>query len=236
MRNIPHMSPLVPTALLWYSHLNSASWEMEAGRELRDPIGSHVNQLPFCTGHNGDTAQCDCAQCGKIFFGIVLLLSHHFTIYKLAFYSLYLLIRKVVRVQKNFECNFIISLNPKFLALRSSTKAKIYSYRALGKKFLDQSREISIAFCLFVKLIGYLTQYVLLTKNNVTSYLESTWKELKSISLHKFYTFGNLFWLAAGENQFNDVKNFKVLFIVSNLPSLNRNFIIIFAFLFLIDY
>ena len=25
-------------------------------RELRDPIGSHVNQLPFCTGHNGDIA------------------------------------------------------------------------------------------------------------------------------------------------------------------------------------
>ena len=56
--NSSHMFPLVPTALLWYSHLNSASWEMEAERELRDPIGSHVNQLPFCTGHNGDTAHC----------------------------------------------------------------------------------------------------------------------------------------------------------------------------------
>ena len=178
------MSQLEPTALLWYSHLNSASWEMEAERELRDPIGSHVNQLPFCTGHNGDTAQCDCAQCGKSFFEIVLLLSYHFTIYKFAFYSLYLLIRKVVRYlvklwgYNNFECNFIIILNPWFLALRSSTKAKIYSYRALGKKFLDQSREISIAFCLFVKLIGYLTQYVLLTKNNVTSYLELTLKNV----------------------------------------------------------
>ena len=163
--NSSHMSPLVPTALLWYSHLNSTSWEMEAERELRDPIGSHVNQLPFCTGHNGDTAQCDCAQCGKSFFEIVLLLSYHFTIYKFAFYSLYLLIRKVVRYlvklwgYNNFECNFIIILNSWFLALRSSTKAKIYSYRALGKKFLDQSREISIAFCLFGKLIGYLTWY-----------------------------------------------------------------------------
>ena len=56
--NSSHMFPLVPTALLWYSHLNSASWEMEAERELRDPIGSHVNQLTFCTGHNGDTAHC----------------------------------------------------------------------------------------------------------------------------------------------------------------------------------
>ena len=116
--NSSHMFPLVPTALLWYSHLNSASWEMEAERELRDPIGSHVNQLPFCTGHNGDTAQCDCAKCGKSFFEIVLLLSHHCTIYKLAFYSLYLLKRKVVkylvklRGYKNFEWNFIIILNP----------------------------------------------------------------------------------------------------------------------------
>ena len=80
---------------------------MEAERELRDPIGSHVNQLPFCTGHNGDTAQCDCAQCGKSFFEIVLLLSHHFTIYKLAIlFSLFAkkksceISREVVRVQK----------------------------------------------------------------------------------------------------------------------------------------